>query len=158
MPHISELPTHLNTLSDPHRAALLWFHHRRGTKVGWPDQMPDGTFLVNRAKGIHKPAGWRHALSVREVLSGPYADREPHTTDDGVWTYAYHQEGKNPDQRDQYFTNTALLACRDDKVPVGVLRQTRDGNETRYQVLGLALVLRWEDGYFHLEGLHSDLT
>lgn len=157
MPHISESSKRLDTLTESHRDALLWFHHRQGAEVRWPGKLPDGTFLVNRAKGIHKPAGWRHALSVRQVLSSRYADREPRTTEDGTWTYAYYQEGEDPEDRDQYFTNTALLACRDDSVPIGVLRQTRDGKGSRYYVLGLALVRQWENGHFHLEGLKGDL-
>ncbi len=145
----------LENLSEAHRAALLWFHDHRGEEVRWPDPMPNGTFLVNRVKGIHKPRGWRHALSIRQVLGSPYRDREPEIRSDGSWSYAYFQEGAKPEDRDRYFTNQALLACQRDGVPVGVLRQTRTG-PARYEVLGLAMVQDWRDGYFFLQGVPSD--
>ena len=60
----SQLSDILGTLPDEHREALEWFHEHRGLEVSWPDPLPSGAFLINRAKGIHKPASWRHALSV----------------------------------------------------------------------------------------------
>lgn len=142
----------ISPLTADHRQALLWFHERRGQKIGWPQPLPNGLFLVNRAKGIHKPGGWRHALSVRQAIGSPYADLDPEQRADGNWTYRYFQEGKDPADRDRYFTNRALLACRDDAIPVGVLRQTRSKPNVRYDVLGLALVRDWHDGYFTFEG------
>ena len=124
----------------------------------WPQPMPDGTFLVNRAKGIHKPRGWPHALSIRQVLGTSYHDHEPEIRPDGNWTYRYSQEGARPDDRDRYFTNRALLACQHDGVPVGVLRQTRTSPASRYLVLGLAMVRDWRDGYFFLEGFPQNRT
>ena len=115
----------LEQLTEVHRASLLWFHDRKGKEVPWPAPMPDGTYLVNRAKGIHKPRGWHHALSIRQALTSPYQDHEAEIRADGSWTYAYFQEGARPEDRDRYFTNSALLACQRDRVPVGVLRQTR---------------------------------
>ncbi|MET0527522.1 MAG: HNH endonuclease [Microvirga sp.] len=119
-------------------------------QVSWPGPLPDGTFLLNKAKGIHKPAGWKHALSVRQTLGGPYADRDPEVAPDGTWSYRYYQEGANPADRDRYFTNRALMANWSDGVPIGVCRQIRGKPEPLYEVLGLAKVLRWEDGYFLL--------
>jgi hypothetical protein len=145
----------ISPLPADHQKALLWFQFHRDKEVGWPEPLPNGLFLVNRAKGIHKPSGWRHALSIRQVLSGPYADLDPENHADGSWTYRYFQEGNDPADRDRYFTNRALLACRDDRVPIGVLRQTRGKPNVRYLVLGLALVRDWHNGYFLLEGLPS---
>ncbi len=145
----------ISPLSADHQQALLWFQSHRDEEISWPEPLSNGLFLVNRAKGIHKPSGWRHALSVRQVISGPYADLDPEKRADGSWTYRYFQEGKNPADRDRYFTNRALLACLDDGVPIGVLRQTHGKPNARYNVLGLALVRDWDDGYFLLEGLAS---
>ncbi|MFC7514088.1 HNH endonuclease [Herbaspirillum sp. GCM10030257] len=139
-------------LSPSHREALLWFHQRQGQDVPWPQPLADGTFLVNKAKGIHKPAGLQYALSVRESLSGPYDDHPPEVHSDGSWTYRYFQEQPDPAKRDSMFTNVALLKCRDDEVPVGVLRQVKAKPNPQYRVLGLALVREWKDGYFRLEG------
>jgi putative restriction endonuclease len=114
--------------------------------------MPDGIFLVNKAKGIHKPAGLEYALSVRESLNGPYPDHDPIIHPDGSWTYQYFQEQPDPTKRDSMFTNVALLACYRDEIPIGVLRQVKAKPNPRYRVMGLALVREWKDGYFRLEG------
>jgi putative restriction endonuclease len=137
-------------LTEQHKSALEWFRTHRGMQVRWPTPLPDGTFLLNKAKGIHKPAGWKYALSVRQALGGPYADHDPEIAVDGTWSYRYYQEGANPADRDRYFTNRALIANWSDGVPVGVCRQIRGRPEPLYEVLGLAKVLRWEDGYFLL--------
>src|SRR5271168_523280 len=76
-----------SNISNQHRAALNWFNIHRGTRVPWPERLPDGTFLLNRAKGIHKPAGWKYTLSVRQALGGPYADQDPEIGADGSWAY-----------------------------------------------------------------------
>lgn len=139
-------------LSDSHKNALLWFQQHQGKDVSWPQPMPDGTFLVNKAKGIHKPAGLKYALSVRQSLNGPYADLDPVIHADGSWTYQYFQEQPDPAKRDTMFTNVALLECQKDGIPIGVLRQVKVKPDPRYRVMGLALVREWKDGYFRLEG------
>ncbi len=121
-------------------------------EVPWPKPMSNGVFLVNKAKGIHKPAGLEYALSVRQSLKGPYADVDPVVRPDGTWTYKYYQERADPAKRDSQFTNVALLACMRDRIPVGVIRQIRPKPNPRYWVQGLALVEEWKDGYFRLEG------
>lgn len=146
----------LTALADAHREALSWFHDHRNQEVSWPSPRPGGMFLVNKAKGIHKPAGSAYALSVRESLGGPYPDREPIYAADGSWTYRYFQEQPDPDKRDSIFTNRALLACQRDRIPVGVIRQVKAKPNPRYKVLGLAFVGSWEDGYFNLLGLPPD--
>src|SRR5262245_16689368 len=113
----------LLNLEPRHRTALQWFHERTGQLHKWPEPMGDGTLLASKAKGIYKPNWMPYALSIRQTLGGPYADREPVHRDDGTWCYAYFQENEDPDQRDREYTNKGLLACLADQVPVGVLRQ-----------------------------------
>ena len=147
---MASLSTILEHLAPAHRAALQWFRDFEGQEVEWPKPLPDGSFIVNKAKGIHKPKGIPYAVSVRQSLNSPYADHEPVTHADGSWTYRYFQEQHDPAERDRQFTNRALLACRDDGIPVGVLRQVKPKPKPRYRVLGLAYVLDWRDGYFEL--------
>lgn len=145
-------------LPSSHQHALQWFRDREGREVDWPKPLPDGLHLVTAAKGIHKPKGWRHALTVRQTIGSSYADLDPEVNCDGSWKYRYFQEGKNPDHRDRYFTNRSLIACMEDAVPIGVLKQTRSSPNPRYKVLGVALVHGWDSGYFLLRGLSSSHT
>jgi len=108
--------------------------------------------IVTKAKGIYKPAESDYALSVRETLAGVYPDRKPVYRHDGTWFYDYFQESEDPNERDNYFTNRGLMRCADDRVPVGVMKQTQPKPNVRYQILGLALVSGWRDGWFRLEG------
>lgn len=132
-----------------HLDALAWFHERAGAQIAWPKPL-EGLFLLNKAKGIHKPAGWQHVLSIRQSLNGPYADKEVVELPDGDWEYEYYQEGTDPAFRDADFTNRALLRNLDDGVPVAVVRQVSFKPAARYRVLGLASVVGWKDGYFQL--------
>lgn len=141
------------SVSERHRTALMWFEKHAGEEVGWPGPLNGDILLVTRAKGIYKPEGSRYALSVREVLDGPYLDREPVYRPDGSWSFAYFQENPDPARRDDEYTNLALMACMEDGIPVGVLRQTQGRPDVRYRVLGLAYVTEWTNGYFILEGL-----
>jgi putative restriction endonuclease len=138
-----------------HRAALMWFADRQGSTHGWPApiQTSDGeTLLASKAKGIYKPGWSQYALSVRQNLAGTYPDREPTFLPDGTWTYSYFQENDEPLTRDDEYTNRGLMRCLEDCVPIGVMRQIRPKPGTRYAILGLALVSRWDRGYFLLEG------
>jgi hypothetical protein len=46
------------------------------------------------------------------------------------------------------------MRCIADRVPVGVLRERIPaGRRSQYDVLGLALPVRWSDGYFFFESL-----
>jgi putative restriction endonuclease len=119
--------------------------------ISWPEPL-GGLFLVNRPKGIHKPKGWTHTLSVRQSLKGPYADRPPVGAIDGPWTYDYFQEGHDPADRDNYATNRGLMACALDEIPVAVLIQEKGRPNVRYRVWGLAKVARWHEGHFTLQG------
>ena len=73
---------------------------------------------------------------------------------DGGWRLSYHQEGHDPAERDRIFTNRGLIRCIEDQIPVGVLRaRDRVGRTGKYDVLGLAMPVRWYDGYFLFESL-----
>ena len=141
---MSEARTALQ-LSTEHLAALEWFRQRSADVVGWPQPI-DGLFLANRAKGIHKPAGWKYALSIRLALDGPYQDA--HRGEDGgaSWAIDYSQEGADSN----YFTNRALLACMEDAVPIGVLKQVRDSPRSEYRVLGLGYVTSFDGKSFQI--------
>ena len=131
---------------------LRWFLDRTGQEVPWPERLPNGTFLATRAKGIHKPKGWDHSLSVRESIIDWYPDRGPFPREGGGFDYSYHQEGDDP----EYFTNRGLRRCLDDRVPVGVLVQVKGSPNPRYRVWGIALVEGFADGVFALRGLNAD--
>ncbi|MFW5473150.1 ATP-binding protein [Knoellia sp. CPCC 206450] len=142
-------------LSPSHQERLQWFLDRAGAVTGWPTQLSDGSFLVTRPKGIFKPRDLSYALSIRIQASSPYADGEVHHRGDGSWYFAYHQEGEDPDLRDREYANVGLVECMKSGVPVGVLRQVDKypPKPVKYDVLGLAVPVWWEDGYFFLEGL-----
>jgi hypothetical protein len=152
---MENLASILSHLPERHRVALEWFVANAGANVSWPAPVraPQGdTLIATKAKGIYKPNWMDYALSVRQTLGSPYADREPVTRADGTWVYAYYQENPDPASRDTEYTNIGLMQCMRDRVPVGVMRQVRPKPFVRYQVLGLALVSGWDGGYFFLEG------
>jgi putative restriction endonuclease len=145
-----------------HRTALEWFHRYAGTEQPWPGKLETSegfTFLATRAKGIYKPAWSEYALSARQVLKFRYPDKGPVFRDDSTWTYGYFQENDNLRERDSEYANRGLLKCWQDQVPIGVIRQTRLKPDVRYQVIGLALVAGWDEGYFFFEGFgRNDLA
>lgn len=149
----------LSRLPSRHRNALEWFQRHAGTEQPWPAAIQDtdgDTLLATRAKGIYKPSWSDYALSARQVLKSRYPEKGPHFREDGTWLYGYFQENDDPAQRDSEFTNRSLLRCRQDSVPIGVMRQTSPKPAVRYQILGLAIVARWDAGYFFFEGFGPD--
>lgn len=146
------MPVHqisIKHLSASHRGRLRWFESHAGQTVPFPNKTADG-LLVTRAKGIYKPADLRHALSIRVMLSSPYADKAVREQTDGTWSLEYFQENPDPAELMSEYTNRGLLECCNDRVPVGVLVQTST-KPVRYDVLGLAIVTGWSDGLFSLE-------
>jgi hypothetical protein len=139
---------------------LSWFRERTGTVTRYPDQLDNGAFLVSRPKGIYKPAGWDHALSIRSNLDSPYKDGEITYRSDNTWFFSYHQEGTDLQQPESEYTNRALLRCIEDRVPVGVLREVEvpKGQPVQYQVVGLAVPTKWHAGYFYFEGSSPSVT
>jgi hypothetical protein len=135
--------------------ALEWFQRHAGTQQPWPESLstPDGpTFLATRAKGIYKPNWTEYALSARQVLNSRYPEKGPYFRKDGTWSYGYFQENDDPEARDSEFTNRGLMLCWRDAKPIGVMHQTSPKPAVRYQILGLALVVGWDGGYFFFEG------
>lgn len=149
---MSVLEDEIAKLEQDHQSALRWFHERIGEEVAWPGKFSPEIFLLNKAKGIHKPAGWKYALSVRVSLGGPYDNKDVTTAADGTWTMDYFQEGDDPNLRDEDYTNKALMMNLEDNVPVGVVIQTKKKPNPRYRILGLAKVRGWAGGYFELNG------
>jgi len=142
------------TIDQQQRIALQWFFDNAGHVRSWRDvehQADAGNRLATRAKGIYKPAYTEYALSVRQTLNSPYADKEVVTRPDGSWLYPYFQENSDPAKRDQEATNRGLMKCLRDGVPIGVMIQTKLTPEVEYLVLGLGLVVDWQDGYFIIE-------
>jgi putative restriction endonuclease len=137
-----------------HYRRLAWFEEHAGEIVPWSMLSGMDMRLVNRAKGIYKPKGWKHVLSVRTYLNDKYPDGDVEQLPSGRWSLHYHQEGRNPSDRDDAWTNLALIACKDDHIPIGVLRQVvpKGKNGPKFQILGLAEVLGWANGYFDLVG------
>ncbi|MFC2038847.1 HNH endonuclease [Chloroflexota bacterium] len=153
----------ISKLPSPHKDALSWFYSRTGEINPWPQPIPrespvkDGkVFLASKAKGIYKPEWSNYALSVRQSLDSPYYDGDPILRDDGTWSYLYYQENPDPLMRDREYTNRGLVRCIEDMIPVGVIRQVKKKPGPRYQVLGVAIVTGWEEGYFFLEGFSND--
>ena len=136
-------------------AALPGSRSTREKSPRSPGRWPDGLLLVSKPKGIYKPGNLAYALSIRINLDSPYADGVPVPTPGGGWLLSYHQESADPADRDKMFTNRGLMRCIADRVPVGVLRERAPaGRRSQYDVLGLALPVRWSDGYFFFESLN----
>lgn len=146
----------LDRISGRHCVALKWFMEHAGTITAWPAPLPDGTFLTTKAKGIYKPSWTKYTLSLRQTLNSPYHDTAPVIRSDGTWSFSYFQENSNPADRDLAYTNRALIACCEDRIPIGVMRQVSIKPQIRYHIVGLALVTKWEAGYFYLEGFSPD--
>ena len=141
-------------ISLAHRRRLAWFEEHQGEVSAFPGPLANGLLLVSKPKGIYKPGNLPYALSIRINLDSPYADGVPVPTAGGGWLLSYHQENPDPAARDTMFTNRGLMRCIADRVPVGVLRERAPAvRRSQYDVLGLALPVRWSDGYFFFESL-----
>jgi hypothetical protein len=148
-------------ISIEHRHALQWFEDNTGLVLPWRElqqQADDGNRVATLAKGIYKPAYSDYALSIRQTLTSPYADKEIVQRPDGSWVYPYFQENSDPSARDQEATNRGLMKCLRDGVPIGVLIQTKPKPGVEYLVLGLGRVRDWQDGYFVIERYDAGRT
>jgi putative restriction endonuclease len=149
-------PALVARLSPNHHRQLAWFEEHESELSGFPGPLDDGLLLVSKAKGIYKPRGLPYAvISIRINLDSPYPDGVPEQAPGAGWLLSYHQENADPASRDQAFTNRGLMQCISDQIPVGVLREHPPQNSrSRYEILGLALPVRWADGYFFLHSLN----
>ncbi len=140
------------TLTTSHSNLLAWFEQFTGQLLTWEQLQEAPATVTISAKGIYKPSTTRYALSIRQTLDSPYGDQEPEYQDDGGWRYRYAQEENKKGSSSALFTNQGLKHCMDDGVPVAVLRQiSKKPQVTRYQILGLAYVTAWKDGFFTLQ-------
>jgi putative restriction endonuclease len=150
-------PTVTARITPSHARRLAWFEDHEGEVTAIPGPLADGQLLVSKPKGIYKPGDLPYALSIRINLDTAYQDGHVRTRPDGGWRLSYHQEGPDPAQRDRMFTNRGLMRCVEDQIPVGVLRERAPaGRRSRYDVLGLAVPVRWYDGYFLFESTGPD--
>jgi hypothetical protein len=109
---MASLTLDIDGISNEHRAALSWFADHADEIVTWREiesQADLGNRLATLAKGIYKPAYTDFALSVRQTLNSPYADKEVIERPDGSWVYPYFQENPDPSARDQEATNRGLM-------------------------------------------------
>jgi putative restriction endonuclease len=143
-------------IAEAHARRLQWFLDHQGETVTWPSPLPNGDLLVSKGKAIYKPRGFDYAVSVRVNLGSPYPDGELLEQADKSWAFTYHEEAGGP----EYFTNAALLRCRNERIPCGVLRQVGDPGKKprRYVVLGLGVPIGYRDGYFLIVGASETPT
>lgn len=152
---MADLAALIERLPERHRNALEWFDRNAGTIQSWPAPLDDGTLLATKAKGIYKPQWSKYALSIRHSVDSPYKNISIVNGPEGSWFYSYYQESQNPKDRDASFTNRGLMACWQDKVPVGVLVQVSGRPHFKYRVQGLGLVTHWDNGYFYLQDIYN---
>lgn len=141
-------------ISDDHKVILEWFEKNEGRILkSWPTPIGRNQklFLVNRAKGIHKPAGIEYSSSLRVSHGEAYGDG-PDVFPDGSWRLFYHMELRKNDPNPLNFaTNVGALKCMDDAVPIGVIHQVSK-NPNRYRVFGLGIITGFENKHFIVEG------
>ncbi len=139
-------------ISPSHQRRLAWFEEHQGELSPFHGPLPPkDLLLVSRKREIYKPGNLAYALSIRINLDSPYADGVPVPTPGGGWLLSYHQDNADPPPD----TNEGLRRCIADRVPVGVLRERAPARHPAwYDVLGLALPVRWSDGVFYFESLN----
>ena len=132
-------------VSPAHRDRLAWFEEHQGDVLPAPGGRLIGRPLVSPAKGIFKPADLPYALSIKIMLNSPYEDGVPVPTPGGGWVLEYHEENPRPG-RVMTSANEGMRQCIAERVPVGIIREEPPPrHHTRYNVLSLALPVRWSD-------------
>lgn len=135
-----------------HSQLLAWFEQHAGQVLTWMQLQQAPSTVAISAKGIYKPTGLVYALSISQRLDSSYGDEKPVYQENGSWRYSYAQETSQRGDSAKLFTNQGLKKCMEDGVPVAVLVQlSQKPKVTTYQVLGLAKVISWKDGFFNLE-------
>lgn len=136
--------------------AYEWFEQNAGTVGPRPfgDRRPShlDITITSGQHGIHKPAGFDHALSIFTKLNSPYGD-ELYEFSDGTWLLEYARESHDIRDGKQYeaLGTRALRKSMEDGLPIGVFKQVPGGE---YQNLGLAFVESYDEeaGVFALHG------
>lgn len=96
--------------------------------------------VATKAKGRYKPQQSDFALTVRQTLDWPYADRGPSFETTGAGCTSTTRKGQTQAVDD--YTNRALMWNLGHGVPVAVLSSPAKPN-VRYKVLGLGTTRRW---------------
>jgi hypothetical protein len=142
----------ISTLPDWHVEALEWFQANAGRvfpdrprNVGLPIAVTDPQ------SGIWKPRGTDYAVSVLQTHKHRYPDMPPYFVQ-GTWVYQYHQEGEAAEGPYERYANRALMQCKADGIPVGVVLPAPEAGPRAYKVVGLGFVDRYEEGYFVISG------
>jgi putative restriction endonuclease len=131
-----------------HVSSLRWFQDHVGEEVRFNQLEVDGIKLVTQFKGIFKPHWMPYALSIRTTEQSRYADSKIIRQDDGCSRMSYAQEEDDRSDPRKLFTNRAIEACMNARIPIGILRKERRGNP--YEVIGLGLPVEWRDRFFTL--------
>jgi hypothetical protein len=136
-------------LSAGHLERLRWFEDHAGQIGPPPPPLGGNRHLVSGPQGIFKPEGLDYALSIKIVGGSRHGDSLLIPAEGCGWLLSYPQEGKDLG----YYTNSALGKCVRDRIPVGVIFWVSP-SPARYKIMGVALPVRWHDGYFFLESLN----
>ena len=144
----------IDKLDKDHKSLLNWFFDNKNKEIlGWPKPF-NSNLLASKAKGISKPKGYQHALSIRVSLNSPYDDNFTKIKD-GKFVLKYFQENLDIRYRDAEYTNVSLKKCINDVVPIGVLMQIKKKPDPVYKVLGPAIVKSWNKGFFEVIGFSN---
>ena len=143
-----------------HQLALEWFIQNEGQIVPWPKPIQindEEILLATKAKGIYKPKWLDCVLSIRQNMESIYPDEDPEKLHGESKEFRYYQEDMNPENFNKNYTNVAMKINIDNFLPIGVLRQVSKKPNSRYKVMGLANVIGWENGYFTLRNISSEV-
>ena len=157
-----DLDFEFQNLPERHQLGLRWFENNKGLVQHFPVAIDQGQLLATSENGIYKPADSIYALSIRIMLGSPYNDGEFFRLGLDGWVCAYHQENNPRDILNSHdlISNRGLQFCLNDKVPVGVLKQTPSENEggSHYKVIGLGVVVARIGSYFVLTDVATAKT
>jgi putative restriction endonuclease len=135
------------TSEERRNAVLAELAKHTGKRVNWSFIKKTVNFIPgidrfhNLITGIYKPAWSEYALSIVIGISSPYEHKDEVVfLDDGRWLMTYSPRAGGL----QIADNRALVKCMDERVTIGVFKQsTGKTNRERgstYQILGLGLV------------------
>jgi hypothetical protein len=142
--------------NEDHARCLAWFEERTGTTTTMPKPIGHELFLVTQFKGIYKPKWMPYVLSIRSTPKGPYTDSSVTYNDDGSWSWRYAREENKGRSGESLFTNRALQANMDARIPVGAIYKEKE--RSPYLVLGLGIPTEFEQSYFLFESYRSGTT